>query len=158
MPEDDLGPPDHLIAAKNFLLTTRDSRCATEQVGTGRTGSGIAGEFGCDWHTLNDALATYGRAFLAADKKRLNETIAIGLEETSFVQLGTRRERDYATTVADVEHHQIIDILPNRHFVDVAAGWTNSPAAASSASALGPSPCLKPMLVYYLVVCPKPTR
>ena len=26
----------------------------------------------------------------------------------------------YATTVTDVEHHQIIDILPTRSFVDVA--------------------------------------
>ena len=26
----------------------------------------------------------------------------------------------YATTVTDVEHHRIIDILPTRNFVDVA--------------------------------------
>jgi transposase len=67
-------------------------------VGTGRTVSEVASELGCDWHTVNDAVTTYGRALLAADKKRLNKTIAIGLDETSFVKLGTRRERDYATS------------------------------------------------------------
>jgi transposase len=110
---------DHRIAAKNCLLTTRAAKWATMQVGTGRTVKEVAGELACDWHTVNDAVTTYGRALLDADRKRLNRTIAIGLDETSFVKLGGHHT-DYATTVADVEHHQIIDILPTRNFVDVA--------------------------------------
>jgi transposase len=54
----------------------------------------------------------YGRALLAADRRRLNATTAIGLDETSFVKLCGRRGRAYATTVADVANHQIIEILP----------------------------------------------
>ena len=92
------------------------------QVGGGRTVSEVAAELACDWHTVNDAVCTYGSALLAADRKRLNRTTAIGLDETSFVKLSTRNHADYATTVADVENHQIIEILPTRKYTDV-AGW-----------------------------------
>ena len=113
---------DHRIAAKNCLLTTRCAKWATVQVGTGRAVSDVARELACDWHTVNDAVMTYGRALLAADRRRLNATTAIGLDETSFVKLAGYRSRCYATTVADVANHQIIEILPTRHYVDV-AGW-----------------------------------
>jgi transposase len=113
---------DHRIAAKNCLLTTRAAKWATLQVGGGRTVSEVAGELSCDWHTVNDAVCTYGEALLAADRKRLNKTTAIGLDETSFVKLSTRTHTDYATTVADVENHQIIEILATRKYTDV-AGW-----------------------------------
>jgi transposase len=118
---------DHRIAAKNCLLTTRAAKWATAQVGGGRTVSEVATELGCDWHTVNDAVTTYGKALLEADRKRLSRTSAIGLDETSFVKLGSRRYRDWATTVADVENHQIIDILPSRNFVEVAAWLDKQP-------------------------------
>ena len=110
---------DHRIAAKNCLLTTRAAKWATEQVGTGRTVLEVARELGCDWHTVNDAVTTYEEALIAADRKRLTKTRAIGLDETSFV----RRAgfvTDYATTVADVANHRIIEVLPSRSYVEVA--------------------------------------
>jgi len=113
---------DHRIAAKNCLLTTRAAKWATVQVGGGRTVSEVAAELACDWHTVNDAVTTYGTALLEADRKRLNQTTAIGLDETSFVKTKGQSHADYATTVADVENHQIIDILPTRKYTDV-AGW-----------------------------------
>lgn len=113
---------DHRIAAKHCLLTTRAAKWATVQVGGGRTVSEVAAELACDWHTVNDAVITYGEALLEADRKRLNRTTAIGLDETSFVKLSTKNHTDYATTVADVENHQIIEILPTRKYTDV-AGW-----------------------------------
>ena len=119
---------DHRIAAKNCLLTTRAAKWATVQVGGGRTVSEVAGELDCDWHTVNDAVTTYGEALLAADRKRLNRTTAIGLDETSFIKLRERR-RAFATTVADVENHQIIDILPSRNYAEVAAWIDKQPAA-----------------------------
>ncbi len=117
---------DHRIAAKNCLLTTRAAKWATVQVGDGRTVKEVADELACDWHTVNDAVTTYGSALLEADRKRLNKTSAIGLDETSFVRVGRNRS-DYATTVADVEHHQILDILPSRNYVDVAAWIDKQP-------------------------------
>ena len=111
---------DHRIAAKNCRLTTRCAKWATEQVGRGRAVSDVAQELNCDWHTINDAVTTYGEALLAADGKRLTLTTAIGLDETSFVKLRSERSRQYVTTVADVEHHQILEILPSRDFKEVA--------------------------------------
>jgi transposase len=120
---------DHRIAAKNCLLTTRAAKWATVQVGGGRTVSEVAAELACDWHTVNDAVVTYGEALLEADRKRLNQTSAIGLDETSFVREGPKKQTSFATTVADVAHHQIIDILPTREYVDV-AGWIDKQPAA----------------------------
>ena len=114
---------DHRIAAKNGLLTTRCAKWVTRQVGEfGRTVSGVALELDCDWRTVNTAVITYGDALLRADKKRLNTTTAIGLDDTAYVKIGSRKNKDYATTVADVQNHQIIDILPSRKYLDV-AGW-----------------------------------
>ncbi|HEX3794746.1 MAG TPA: ISL3 family transposase [Acidimicrobiales bacterium] len=120
---------DHRIAAKACLLTTRAAKWATVQVGDGRTVLEVAKELSCDWHTVNDAVITYGSALIEADRKRRNQTSAIGLDETSFVRLGPKKHLHYVTTVADVANHQIIDILPTRKYVDV-AGWINAQPAA----------------------------
>ena len=135
---------DHRIAAKNCLLTTRAAKWATVQVGDGRTVKEVADELACDWHTVNDAVTTYGTALLEADRKRLNKTCAIGLDETSFVRLAGNRTDD-ATTGADVEHHQILDILPSRNYVDVAAWIDKQPRPGRSASNTGLSTCRPPM-------------
>ena len=113
---------DHRIAAKSCLLTTRCAKWATRQVGGGRTVLEVANELNCDWHTVNVAVTTYGKALLEADRKRLNATTAIGLDETSFVKLSSHKNKDYATTVADVANNQIVEILPSRNYIDV-AGW-----------------------------------
>jgi hypothetical protein len=102
---------DHRIAAKSCLLTTRAAKWATVQVGAGRTVSEVAAELSCDWHTVNEAVITYGEALLAADRKRLNKTTAIGLDETSFVKRSSRNHTDYATTVADVEVTRAAEFL-----------------------------------------------
>ena len=119
---------DPRIAAKGCLLTTRAAKWATVQVGGGRTVSEVAAELDCDWHTVNDAVITYGEALLAADRKRMNQTSAIGLDETSFVRLGPKKVITFVTTVADVEHHQIIDILPSRKYTEVAAWIRDQPS------------------------------
>jgi hypothetical protein len=71
---------DHRIAAKNCLLTSRAAKGATVQVGGGETVSEIAADLDCDWHTVNDAVTTYSKVLLAADRKRLNKTTAIGFD------------------------------------------------------------------------------
>ena len=145
---------DHRIAAKSCLLTTRAAKWATVQVGTGRTVSEVAAELGCDWHTVNDAVTTYGQALLAADRRRLNRTVAIGLDETSFVRLADART-SYATTVCDVQHHQIIDILPSRHFVDVAGFLDKQPAAWKQRIVFGALDMSATYAAVYTVILPK---
>jgi transposase len=112
---------DHRIAATKCLLTTRCAKWATVQVGGGRTVSEVANELACDWHTVSDAVTVYGTALLTADRKRLTKTRAIGLDETSFIREAGHARPSFVTTVADVEHHQIIDLLPTNDYVDVAA-------------------------------------
>ena len=148
---------DHRIAAKKCLLTTRAAKSATRQVGDGRTVKEVAAELACDWHTVNEATITYGQALLEADRKRLYQTTAIGLDETSFVKLGSR-DTDYATTVADVEHHQIIDILPSRNYVDVSAWLDKQPKSWKSSSNTEPSTCRPPMPPSTACSCPRRLR
>ena len=148
---------DHRIAAKNCLLTTRAAKGATEQVGTGRTVKEVAGELACDWHTVNDAVTTYGKALLEADRKQLNQTTAIGLDETSFVRLSSRHT-DYVTTVADVENHQIIEIPPTRIYTDV-AGWIDrQPQAWKERIAFGALDMSNTYAAVYSVMLPKPDQ
>jgi transposase len=145
---------DHRIAATQCLLTTRAAKWATVQVGGGRTVSEVAAELACDWHTVNDAVTTYGRALLEADRKRLNRTSAIGLDETSFVR-EKKRHTSYATTVADVENHQIIDILPSRKYTDV-AGWIDKqPEAWKSRICYGALDMSVTYAAVYSVILPK---
>lgn len=145
---------DHRIAAKNCLLTTRAAKWATVQVGTGRTVLEVAKELNCDWHTVNDAVTTYGEALLEADKKRLNRTSALGLDETSFVKLGGHYT-SYATTVTDVQHHQIIDILPTRNYVDVARFINNQSEAWKSRVTYGALDMSHVYAAVYAAILPK---
>jgi transposase len=146
---------DHRIAAKHCLLSTRAAKWATQQVGTGRTVKEVAGELACDWHTVNDAVTTYGKALLDADRKRMNKTSAIGLDETKFVKLAPHAHADYATTVVDVEHHQIIDVLPSRTFVDVAAWLDKQPKAWKQRIDFGALDMSDTYAAVYSVVLPK---
>ncbi|MDY5155674.1 ISL3 family transposase, partial [Actinotignum urinale] len=110
---------DKRIACGSTTMTSRAARWVIEQVGKGRTVSEVAGELGCDWHTVNNTVTTWGKALLEADKKRVGQTTTIGLDETSFVRLNHRRTH-YVTTVCDIANSRIIDIVPSRNYVDVA--------------------------------------
>ena len=62
------------------------------------------------------------RRCLAADRKRLEQDHGHRPRRDLLRQALDEVHTDYATTVADVENHQIIDILPTRKYTDV-AGW-----------------------------------
>jgi hypothetical protein len=47
----------------------------------------VAAELASGWHTVNEATITYGQALLEADRKRLNQTTAVGLAETFVVRV-----------------------------------------------------------------------
>lgn len=149
---------DHRIAAKNCLLTTRAAKWVTRQVGGGRTVSEVAAELACDWHTVNDAVTTYGEELLNADRKRLNRTAAIGLDETSFIRFGLGNHTEYATTVADVENHQIIDILPSREYKEVAKWIHKQPEAWKQRIATGVLDMSNSYAAVFTVTLPKATQ
>ena len=147
---------DHRIAAKNCLLTTRAAKWATVQVGTGRTVSEVAGELACDWHTVNDAVTTYGTALLAADRKRLNKTTAIGLDETSFVKPGSskshRLRNDGGGCGAPPDHRHPADPQLRRGG-GLDRQTTQGPGRSGSVSA--PSTCRPPMRRCTRSSCPR---
>jgi transposase len=85
----------------------------------------------------------------------LNKTTAIGLDETAFVKANAASHTHYATTVADVENHQIIDILPTRKYVDV-AGWIDKqPAAWKERIRFGALDMSATYAAVYSVILPK---
>jgi hypothetical protein len=100
----------------------------------------------------------YGEALLAADRKRLSVTSAIGLDETSFVRLGSRLARTFATTVADVHDHQIVEILPTRNFEDVARWVRDQPEAWRSRITYGALDMSSAYSAVYSVALPKVTQ
>ena len=146
---------DHRIAAKECQLTTRAAKWVTTQVGPGRTVSEVANELRCDWDAVNNAVMKYGAALLDADRKRLNKTTAIGLDETSFVKRDNHAHKNYLTTVADVEHRQIIDILPTRNYLDVAAWIDKQPKAWKRRIRFGALDMSNTYAAVYSVILPK---
>jgi transposase len=145
---------DHRIAAKDCLLTTRAAKWATRQVGYGRTVKEVASELGCDWHTVNDAVTTYGAALLAADRQRVVHTSALGLDETNFVRL-SGQHTSYATTVCDVEHHRVIDIVPTRRYEVVAGFLERQPSHWKAAIRVGTLDMSDAYAAVYSVVLPQ---
>ncbi|MCU1493232.1 MAG: Transposase family protein [Acidimicrobiaceae bacterium] len=52
-------------------MTARAGRWATVQVGRfARSESEVAGDLGCDWYTVNDAVVAYGEALVDSDLDR----------------------------------------------------------------------------------------
>jgi transposase len=102
------------IAATRLGLTDRAGRWATYQVGHhGRSVSEVAGDLGCDWHTVNNAVVAYGER-LVDDPKRIGTVDALGLDETLFVRRGRWREKVWSTSIVDVRRGQLLDVVEGR--------------------------------------------
>jgi transposase len=106
---------DERIAAPRQILTARAARWATFQVGRrARSVNEVAGELGCDWHTVNDTVVSYGEALLDADTDRIGEVSALGLDEVLMVRIGTRHRQHFTTQLVDVRRGQLLDVVPGR--------------------------------------------
>ena len=158
MPEEDVaarGPPH-----RGQELPAHDAERPSGrpvQVGRGRTVKEVAGELACDWHTINDAVTTYGKALLDADRKRMNKTSAIGLDETKFVKLASMSTR---TTPRRSSTSRIIRSSTSCRAANMStwpAGSTNSPRPGRSGSTSGPSTCPPPMPRSTRSCCPEPS-
>jgi transposase len=113
---------DERIAAPAAAITDRAGRWATFQVGRhGRCVSEVADDLGCDWHTLMDAVNFHG-APLIEDPDRIGDTSAVGLDEVLFCRLGRFRLKCWSTQIVDVEHGQLLDVVPGRDAAG-ACGW-----------------------------------
>jgi len=114
---------DDRIAGPRQLLTSRSARWATLQVGKyARSVNEVAGEFGCDWHTVNDTVIAYGEALLEADDDRIGEVTALGLDEVLMVRLGPYHHQHFSTQLVDVRAGQLLDVVPGRSSAEP-MGW-----------------------------------
>lgn len=113
------------IARSKLSISDRAARYATYQVGkNGRTVTEIADEIGCSWHTVNDAVITYGKALLDESKDD-DLVIAIGLDEVLFVKTGQYKTQQYSTQIVDVEKGKLLDVVPGKSG-DEAKKWFKS--------------------------------
>ena len=102
------------IAATRLGLSDRAGRWATFQVGHhGRSVKEVAGDLGCDWHTVNNAVVAYGER-LVDDAARIGQVDALGLDETLFVKRGRWRQKQWSTSIVDVRAGQLLDVVEGR--------------------------------------------
>src|SRR5664280_2886169 len=121
---------DDRIAAPRQLLTSRAARWATLQVGRhARSINEMAGEFGCDWRTVNDTVVAYGEALLETDDDRIGEVSALGLYDVLMVRLVPYHRQCFSTQIVDVRTGQLLDIVPGRGSAEP-MGWLANQGAA----------------------------
>jgi transposase len=102
------------IGASRLVLTDRAGRWVTFQVGKrGRSVKEVAGDLGCAWHTVNDAVIAYGSA-LVDDPERIGEVTALGLDETLLGKVGKWRTKQWSTSIVDVRRGQLLDVVKGR--------------------------------------------
>ena len=102
------------IAAPRLVLTDRAGRWVTFQVGKhGRSVKEVAGDLGCAWHTVNDAVIAYG-SVLIDDPDRIGEVTALGLDETLMGKVGKWRTKQWSTSIVDVRRGQLLDVVRGR--------------------------------------------
>lgn len=115
------------IAAPRHRLTDRAGRWVTEQVGRhGRSVRSVAGELGCDWHTVNTAVIAYGTV-LVDDPARIGQVTAIGLDEVFFCRVGRFRRKRWSTSIVDVRRCQLLDVVEGRNAAPACAWLAKRP-------------------------------
>ncbi|MEZ5383166.1 MAG: transposase [Microthrixaceae bacterium] len=130
---------DHRIASPRQRLTRQAGMWACRQVGEhGRTVAEVAADLGADWHTINNAVITWGAALLAADAARVGTPDAVGLDETLAVREGRFKTRCWCTGIVDVRAGQLLDLVAGRDSVGViewfrgqGLGWCSNIAFAT---------------------------
>ncbi len=126
------------LAIVDRRVTTRAARWMTRQVGDhGRTVDEVAGDLGCDWHTVNDTVIEWGEALLAADADRIDAVEGLGLDETLFNRTGRWRTQAWCTSIVDVRRGQLLDVVAGRSAAGPAAWLADRPAEWLSAIEFG---------------------
>lgn len=117
---------DDRIVVGNRGITDRAARWACEQVGRhGRSVSEVAHDLGCDWHTVNRAVITYGLA-LVDDPDRIGDVTVFGIDETAFARIGPYRRRLWSTQL--VGDGRLLDVVPGRDAAPACAWLAARPA------------------------------
>jgi hypothetical protein len=129
---------DERIASPRLSLTDRAGRWVTEQVGRqGRSVSEVGRELGCDWHTVNGAVFSYGTP-LVDDPERIGTVIALGLDATLFCRRGPMHKQEFCTSIVDFgpDGRRLLDVVEGRDAKGASACsmWTTSGVPARSST------------------------
>jgi transposase len=109
---------DPRIAWPRHAMTDRAGRWVTVQVGQkGRSVAEVARELDVDWHTVSDAVVSYGTALIERPERTEVTTTALGLDETLFIRRGRWHRQEFVTSIVDVSPGrtaQLLDIVEGR--------------------------------------------
>jgi transposase len=125
---------DSAIAPARLAITDRADRWATAQVGRhGRTVIEAAGELGCDWHTVYDAVMAYATP-LVEDPDRVGAVSAVRLDEVRFARKGPWRTQAWSTSIADVATGQLLDVIEGRSAAGACRWYVAAPRGGARRS------------------------
>jgi transposase len=148
---------DGRIASSRMAITVRAGRWVTEQVGRcARSVNEVAGELGCDWHTVNDAVVAYGEALIEVPG-RIGTVDALGLDEVLFVREGPYRRQHLSTQIVDVRRGQLLDVVPGRSSVGPMAWLAEQGASFRAAIDSGTLDLSGPYRKVFEVMTPRAT-
>jgi hypothetical protein len=130
----------------------------TEQVGRfARSVSEVATELGWDWHSVNDAVVSYGEV-LVEDPERIGAVEALGLDEVLFVRRGPRHHQEFSTTITDVRRGQLLDVVSGRGAKEPPPGCSPAAKRGCRTSVSPPWISRAPIARCSTPSCPSPFR
>jgi transposase len=96
------------------VLTERARAEACRRVGKdAHTVAAVARDLGVGWATIMRAVHDHGTP-LVDDPTRLEDVIALGLDETSFLKATRRAPTRYVTGLVDLEQGRLLDVVADR--------------------------------------------
>jgi transposase len=116
------------IAPARAAMTTRAGLWATREVGAEvHTVAYAARQLGVTWHTVMDAVASWGRA-LIEDPARIAGVAAVGVDETKFLAAKRREATQWVSAICDVARRRVVDVIEGRQGPELDAWLTARPA------------------------------
>ena len=110
-------------------LTRRAQAEICRRVGEdGRTVAELAREFGVGWWTAMAAVRDHGTP-LVEDPGRMAGVRFLGVDEHKMLSATRNRRTFYATSIVDIGHGRLLDVIPGRNADDVAYWCALAPGA-----------------------------
>jgi transposase len=108
--------------APRAVLTHRARAEACRRIGKdAHTVAAVARDLGVGWATVMRAVREHGTP-LVDDPTRLDDVVALGLDETSFLKATRLAPTRYVTGLVDLEHGRLLDVVADRTRAAV-DGW-----------------------------------
>ena len=84
----------------------------------------VARAFGVGWSCAHRAVTNHGDTVIASDG-RLDDVVALGVDEHTFAHVNARRRTQMATSFVDIDRGRLLDVTPGRSG-GVVRAWVES--------------------------------